>query len=364
MGAKIESFKGRLRLRWSYQGQRYNLSLGLDDTTLGQTLAKGRAGQIDIDLATGDFDRTLAKYKRGGVKVEPGTTLAAVELFDRFTQHKAQGLDPRTLSKYRAIRSKVLALLGSEKAALGEDKAERFRLGLAEMIAPSTQKTYLIILCACWQWGIKEGVLSVNPWGEVLKRVKVPPLQQARPFTKGEMTAILDGFRESPHFARYGDFVEFLFSTGVRTGEAIGLRWSHLSDDCGKVWIGESVSRGVRKATKTNRSREFRLTNRLALMLRARRPNNPSPDALVFPAVEGGAIDDHNFRNRAWVTVLKDVGVNYRSPYKTRHTFISHAIAGGLNPMTIAKMTGHDPEVLFERYAADIQGGLQLPDIL
>jgi len=32
--------------------------------------------------------------------------------------------------------------------------------------------------------------------------------------------------------------------------------------------------------------------------------------------------------------------------------------------MTIAQMAGHDPEVLFSNYAADIQGGLQLPDIL
>jgi integrase len=55
--------------------------------------------------------------------------------------------------------------------------------------------------------------------------------------------------------------------------------------------------------------------------------------------------------------------VSYRKPYNTRHTFISHALASGMNPMTIAQMAGHDPEVLFANYAADIQGGLQLPDI-
>jgi integrase len=364
MAVKIESFKGRLRLRWSYQGQRYNLSLGLDDTDLGQTLAKGRAGQIDIDIATGDFDRTLATYRRASAKVETGTTITAAEMFGRFTAYKVQGLDARTRGKYQAIGTKLSALLGSERAAIDEARAEQFRLGLAATIAPSSQKEYLAMMSTCWDWGVTQSLVPINPWGEVLKRVKVPPRQQARPFTKAEMTAILNGFRQSRYFAHYGDFVEFLFSTGVRTGEAIGLRWSHLSDDCGKVWIGESVSRGVRKSTKTNRSREFRLTDRLSSMLRSRRPNNPQPDALVFPAVEGGPIDDKNFRNRAWKAVLKEAGVNYRSPYKTRHTFISHAIAGGMNPMTIAKMTGHDPEVLFERYAADIQGGLQLPDIL
>ena len=99
-------------------------------------------------------------------------------------------------------------------------------------------------------------------------------------------------------------------------------------------------------------------------MLRSRCPQDFKLDDLVFPSRKGGAIDDHNFRNRAWKTVLKNAGVSYRKPYNTRHTFISHALAGGVNPMTIAQMAGHDPEVLFSNYAADIQGGLQLPDIL
>ena len=364
MAVKVESFQGRLRLRWSCQGKRYGLSLGLDDTQLGRTIAQGRVSQIETDLMTGKFDRTLATYRTGVNPPEPGTKVSAVNLFDRFIQNKTQGLDPRTLGKYRAVGSKVLRLLGDERAAIDEARAERFRLDLAESIAPRSQKEYLVMLCSCWQWGIREGLVSVNPWDEVLKRVKVPPKQSARPFTKLEITAILTGFRLDQYYRHYGDFVEFLLSTGCRTGEAIGLRWVHLSEDCGKVWIGESISRGVRKATKTNRSREFRLTTRLSAMLHSRCPQDFKPDDLVFPSPKGGAIDDHNFRNRAWKTVLKDAGVSYRKPYNTRHTFISHALACGVNPMTIAQMAGHDPEVLFSNYAADIQGGLQLPDIL
>ena len=364
MAVKVESFQGRLRLRWSCQGKRYGLSLGLDDTQLGRTIAQGRVSQIETDLMTGKFDRTLATYRTGVNPPEPGTKVSAVDLFDRFMRHKSQGVDARTMGKYQAIGSKVLALLGDEGAAIDEGRADRFRLDLSKVISPDTQKGYLTRLSACWRWGIKEGLVSVNPWDEVLKRVKVPPKQSARPFTKLEITAILAGFRQDQHYRHYGDFVEFLLSTGCRTGEAIGLRWVHLSEDCGKVWIGESISRGVRKATKTNRSREFGLTTRLCAMLRSRCPQDFKPDDLVFPSPKGGAIDDHNFRNRAWKTVLKEAGVSYRKPYNTRHTFISHALASGVNPMTIAQMAGHDPEVLFSNYAADIQGGLQLPDIL
>lgn len=364
MAVKLESFKGRLRLRWSYQGERFHYSLGLDDTQLGRTIAQGRVTQIETDIITGNFDKTLARYRTGNNPPAPGTKVTAADLFDRFTAHKSKDLDPRTVGKYQAVRSKVSSLLRDERADIDKDRADRFRLDLSKDVSADTQKAYVTRMSACWQWGIKEGLVSVNPWGEVLKRIKVPPKQKPRPFTKEEITAILAGFRQSHHYSHYGDFVEFLLSTGCRTGEAIGLRWGHLSDDCGKVWIGESVSRGVRKSTKTNKAREFGLTSKLQTLLQNRRPSGYQPEDLVFQAPKGGAIDDHNFRNRAWKTVLKEVGVNYRKPYNTRHTFISHALASGVNPMTIAQMTGHDPEVLFQHYAADIQGGLQLPEIL
>ncbi len=44
------------------------------------------------------------------------------------------------------------------------------------------------------------------------------------------------------------------------------------------------------------------------------------PDKSVFTSSKGNPIDDHNFRNRAWKSVLSRVGVEYRKPYNTRHT--------------------------------------------
>jgi integrase len=269
MAVKLESFQGRLRLRWSCQGKRYTISLGLDDTSLGRTIAQGRVSQIETDLITGTFDVTLAKYRTGVNPPEPGTKITAVNLFDRFIEHKVQTLASGTVVKYRALAGKVRVYLGEQSAALDDRTARAFKARLQKEQAPITLKGNLSIINACWIWGIKQGLVSVNPWDEDVKRVKVPPKQTARPFTKLEITAILNGFRQGQHYRHYGDFVEFLLSTGCRTGEAIGLRWVHLSEDCGKVWIGESISRGVRKTTKTNKSREFGLTTRLTNLLRS-----------------------------------------------------------------------------------------------
>lgn len=184
-----------------------------------------------------------------------------------------------------------------------------------------------------------------------------------KPFTKEEIKAIIRAFRTDRYYSLYADYVEFLFGTGCRTGEAIGLRWKHLSDDCSTVWIGESLSRGIRKSTKTNRARTINLTPRLQVMLLARKPANPAPDDLVFTSAKGNAIDDHNFRNRAWKTVLSRLAINYRKPYTTRHTLISHALDLGMNPVNIAQLTGHDVQTLYENYAGNVNSRPLLPEL-
>jgi integrase len=60
---KVESLRGNLRLRWSYQGERYCLSLDLYDSPLARTVAEGKASIIEADLTTGNFDGTLKKYQ-------------------------------------------------------------------------------------------------------------------------------------------------------------------------------------------------------------------------------------------------------------------------------------------------------------
>lgn len=52
----------RLSLRWSLHGKRYQFSVNQDDD-IGRAVAKEKAKQIQLDILTGQFDPTLAKYK-------------------------------------------------------------------------------------------------------------------------------------------------------------------------------------------------------------------------------------------------------------------------------------------------------------
>ena len=185
-----------------------------------------------------------------------------------------------------------------------------------------------------------------------------------KPFTSDEIKAIIQGFEQDRYYSHYVEFVEFLFSTGCRTGEAIGLCWKHLNEDCSTVWIGESLSRGIRKATKTNRARTITLTSRLQSLLLSMKYESFDLEQSVFRSPKGNPIDDHNFRNRAWKSVLAKVGVDYRKPYNTRHTLISHALNQGMNPVEVAQLTGHDVQTLYENYAGNVNSRPRLPEII
>lgn len=359
----VEVFKSRLRLRWSYLGKRYCLSIGLPDRKVNRLNAERKARQIEGDIATGNFDPTLKKYKLQAVLKQ--NLIPALSLFERFSESKAKYLAKPTLAKYAAVAGYFKEYFKDTDAGeITPQETEGFTDWLLARMEPITAKDRLSLIKACWQWGIKQDLVMSNPWTEATKYIKLTPKQMPKPFSREEIGAIIQAFRSDRYYHPYTDFVEFLFGIGCRTGEAIGLQWQHISDDCSTVWIGESLSRGVRKSTKTNRARTITLTPRLQAMLLSRRPSGYKPKDLVFPSLTGKPIDDNNFRNRAWKTILTMLEIDYRKPYTTRHTLISHALDLGMNPVMIAQLTGHDVETLYKNYAGNVNSRPRLPELL
>lgn len=355
----VQAFKDRLRLRFTVQGQRYFLYLGLADSKINRIVAEGRARLIEGDIATGNFDPTLAKYRTDGQAVR---SLTVCELFSQFHEHKSKHLYRRSLDKYRALAKQLEQFFRARLVKeIRETDAEDFKLWLERRLTPGTVRERLTLMKACWNWAIKRNLAMANPWEGV--KTKVAPKQKPQPFTLSEVKKILTTFRADRYYSHYADFVEFLFGTGCRIGEAIALQWSAVNQDCSVVWIGASWARGERKATKTNKARYISMPPKLQAMLMARRLEKPDPAALVFPSPAGQAIDDHNFRNRAWKSVLDAAGVVYRKPYLTRSTLISHALDSGMGAAAVAELTGHRIETMFRDYAGNVQNRPKLPEL-
>jgi len=250
--------KGYLRLRWRYEGKQYALTTGLPDGQANRALAEIKARIIEADILTGNFDPSLKKYKPPRKLARYNVEREIVsELLDRYL--KSKHLDPRTVKNHEGMFNHIYRTEGvGDKPVvfLGRSDAEKVLNQMkGKGLADRTIHNALVHFDAVWDWGKETGLAECNPWSEFARSFKVAPKQPARPFSRDEMTAILRCFRSDPVYRHYADFVEFLLGVGCRTGEAIGLRWRHVSDDCAQVWIGEAISRGREKATKTNKAR-------------------------------------------------------------------------------------------------------------
>ena len=276
----VTSDRGRLRLGWRYLGERYFLFIGLPDTATNRKVAEAKAFQIELDIKSGHFDPTLKVYKG---KLPSRNRLLVIDLFNKFNQHKAKKVAPTTLDKYRALLNCLEQYFKNcSVAEVNIDKAEKFADWYSvQNLTKGVIKERLGLLNACWEWAIEQALVEINPWTEIPSRIKVPPKQKSKPFTRAEIKSIVEAFRADRHYLHYVNLVRFRFGSGCRTGEIVGLRWKHISDDCSTVWIGETLVKKARKSTKTNVARYITLTPMLQAMLQELKPANYDPDDLL-----------------------------------------------------------------------------------
>jgi integrase len=356
----IDKTGNTLRLRWNYEGKKKALSLGVRDNLVGRAYAAKIMAEISMDLLSGHYDPTLLKYRPRKLGTNP-TDITAVELFEKYSAFtiKDKGLAPGSIDRYQAIASKLRECLKDKPAhQVTETVAKDAVAVMSETLIGQTVKTYLFSIRACWDWSRGKYHLAEgsNPWQNCIDRVKVLAKQQPKPFPINELQVIIGAFANHPQYSHYTEFVIFLANTACRPGEAAGLRWEHLGADYSTAWIGESISRRNRKDTKTGKARTIPLNSSLKQLLIDRYELiKPQPDELVFLSPKGVAIDDHNFNRRAWRTILASCHLDYRSPYKLRHSAISHALHNGANPIALAEQTGHDKRVLLSTYAHAIE---------
>ncbi len=350
-----------LRLRWLFEGKRYQLSLGVKDNVAGKGYAKIIAGTIERDIEYNNFDCSLDRYqnpnKRGEKPKIEISKLTAVELFKAYSEDRLLDRDLSHSSEIRlkGIASKLEQFLGDKPAAqVTESVAKDMVARWSESVLNRTIKGYLFDLRAAWDWAKdKYHLAEPNPWSDRIARIKVQQPKHDAPLTIAEFQAIIAAFNAHPAYSFYAEFVIFLSHSACRFGEAAALRWKHFGAGYSTAWIGESISRGHlnKKGTKTGTFRTIEILPSVRSMLVERCERvKPQPDDLVFPAPKGGSMNDHRFRARVWTPILASCNIEYTRPYNIRHSAISHAVKNGADLSALAEQTGHSKRVLIDTY--------------
>ncbi len=368
----IEHYRGRVRLRWRYKGTRYSLSL-FQYTKLNVGAAKKIALQVELDMLNDQFDTSLVAYgKMSNVPETPVQPKTIVEYFERWTKVFKQ-LDCDKNSDYHHLRNTL--------RKWGELDNSQLLIALnKENYSPKTFNERLSMLSHFSNWMVQQEIWANNPFAGVSKRkVKRTQLDDRKPFTECEIALILEAFKydkvcpksSSVKHSHYYPFVYFLFKTGVRNAEAVGLRVGHLDFEHNLIHIKEALARSVngthptarvRKETKNGKVRFLPLTNDLKSVLLPLLAKKNSDD-LVFQSPRGLSIDDRMFQRRIFKPVLNALSIPERVLYATRHTFGSRCIDQGITPVMTAFLMGNNPETALKRYTHQLNIPENLPEI-
>jgi integrase len=107
--------------------------------------------------------------------------------------------------------------------------------------------------------------------------------------------------------------------------------------------------------------RNVELSDRTWAAIEAQRAHTQLADKEIFwnPAT-GEPWADIQLQRRIWQRCLKRLGLRYREPNQTRHTFATLALMAGANPSHIAWQLGHTSvNMLFRVYSEWIDGADQ-----
>ncbi|MBH8562303.1 tyrosine-type recombinase/integrase [Nostoc sp. CENA67] len=375
----VNRFRNRLRLqlpRQLFNGKQKYLTLGLNDTPGNRQIAEAKAKEIERDiqaniLVPGTFDYTLNKYRPEFFRLveteKSEYSVSLHEIWEKFIEHKRKNSSPSTMRfQWRTFSSYVRRLPTHDL-----EKAVEIRDWVLSNIPPESAKRFIVRLSACCNWAIESKIITNNPFLGMSSEITIPKLQKnddgdINPFSIYERDLIIQAFRSNQFCHKhsrvkhsyYADYVEFLFFTGCRPSEAIALERKHVSDDFRYITFDCAVvltDKGLAKKSglKTQEKRRFPVNQKLKPILE-RVCEGKNNDDILFPSPQGKTyIDTDNFRKRTWKVVLDGLGIEYRKPYQTRHTFITLALENGLDAKDVARLVGNSPEIIYKYYAGN-----------
>ncbi|AOZ48789.1 hypothetical protein BKX93_01450 [Chromobacterium vaccinii] len=187
----------------------------------------------------------------------------------------------------------------------------------------------------------------------VIARKQKPTEDEADPFNDEEVKALLTACKST----EYRSLIQFAFSTSLRIGELIALKWEHIDESRGMIQVRDNAVDSeeglVEKGTKTNRVREVPLLPAARDAIASMKP------ITRLLAIGGYIFINPNTRRRwsgertlidHWRKVVTASGIRYRNPYQTRHTFASKLLLSGEPELLVAKLLGHTTVEMVRRH--------------
>jgi len=206
------------------------------------------------------------------------------------------------------------------------------------------------ILYESLRYGVRQGILVRNPAEAV-----TPPHGQSKELTivgANRLQLILEAAKESPYYALF-----FMIAyTGVRRGEALGLRWGDIDLEKATLSVVQTLQQLrngeyiFREPKSKHSRRQIALSPSLAIAFweyrlkqeQARRLlGQPlAPTDLVFSHPDGRPLRP-NTVSRALQEIAQSIGLNGTRLHDLRHAHATILLQQGVHPKIVQERLGH-----------------------
>lgn len=209
-------------------------------------------------------------------------------------------------------------------------------------LSPATIRRCHVVLHRVFKDAIRWGYLKRNPCDAADPPKRGLDKPEMTTWTAVELATFLAGISSDPWYAVY----HVLAMTGLRRGEALGLRWKDVDLDRATLSIRQTViqiATGVIVSTpKTARgSRMVALDTRTISILRAHRETAPGkPNDLVFRGPSGDPLTPIEV-SRRFTKLSTGLGLPAIRLHDLRHTHATLALQAGVHPKIVSERLGH-----------------------
>lgn len=208
---------------------------------------------------------------------------------------------------------------------------------MATKVAHKTINNHLTVLRKLLTVAIAWQRLTVAPPIKWLK----PPPPEFDFLTFDESNRLLDAAQ-----GEWRTMITVAIRTGLRLGELLGLSWTDVDLQAGRLFVRRAVARGIVGTPKNGRSREVALSQQATAVLAA----HPRRSLLVFSDREGKMLTK-GATKAPLATALKRAGLRHIGWHALRHTFASHLVMRGAPVKAVQELLGHSTIEMTMRYS-------------
>lgn len=317
---------------------------------------KGRppAGHFTRKLAEAELEAVKTYARDGslaGLNASTGATFtdAATEYL-RFVADVRQ-IDPVTVTDYRGvINGYLLAEFGAmELEAVTPDLIDTYKEKLIAdgRLSNRTIVRHLTVLHGIFKRAKRVWKIAENPASaDLVERPKVVYSGEFDTFDRDEIERLALAAENAQDSAIY----KVAAFTGLRQGELLALRWSHVDFVDGLLHVRRNYTGGRDKMPKGKRVRSVPMTGDVldALAKLKERGDFTRDDDLVFVSELGEYLDHYKLRKR-YYGALDRAGLRRVRFHDLRHVFGSAAITK-LDPYAVQSYMGHQHYSTTQRY--------------